>query len=104
MPRWTRDPVWIPERFRQLAPNKSRRTPPTPHEHAKQYVRMYLNRKINARACHELLRQIGSEYPEDTKMLTLMREASGDLFSYLEGNTDEATTRQYLAETLEKLS
>jgi hypothetical protein len=100
MPRWTRDPVWIPERFRQLAPNRSLRTPPTPYETTQQWIRMYLNRKVNIDSVYHMLFQLRGDYPHDEEVQSLAKEALESLAQGQTGDLPEDTVREQVQQIL----
>ncbi|HKU51165.1 MAG TPA: hypothetical protein VJQ25_01765 [Nitrospira sp.] len=64
MPRWTREPQWIPESFRQSAPNKTPRKPLSRTEQIVQYATMFLNRKIGFESLHGLIDRHRQEHHE----------------------------------------
>jgi hypothetical protein len=105
MPRWTRDPVWIPEKFRQSAVNRTPKTLPTPYEQAQGYIRMYLNHKINLDACYGLLLNLRmddlrSDEEKETPIYWLTTEALDTMADHRDGLLDEIVLRGNLSNIL----
>jgi len=104
-PRWTRDPTWIPERFKQSAVNATKRRSLTPVEQAEQYILMYLNHKISLDTCYGLLLNMRLDDikfgpPQETPLYWLTTNVLDTMADHRDGILDEIVMRGNISNIL----